>query len=134
MTKSSDHSGSRKSFWFAGASLSLALAVALGAIGAHTVNPDDAGRRLWDTALFWHVAHSLGVLALTGTRASLEPPLAGVAVAAIGAGMVAFCGTLYVQALTGTPPVPMAAPFGGLLLIFGWLLAALAAIRARLRD
>ena len=108
------------------ACLSLALAVALGAIGAHAVAADDVGRRLWDTASFWHVAHSLGLVALAPMTARWGPKIGLAAVVAIVAGAAAFCGTLYVQALTGAPPVPMLAPTGGMLLIVGWLLAALA--------
>jgi uncharacterized membrane protein YgdD (TMEM256/DUF423 family) len=119
--------------------LSMALAVALGAIGAHAIGPHAVGphaigddliaRRLWDTASFWHVAHTLGLFALAALWPRLAPRLGAAAVLAIALGAIAFCGTLYVQARTGMAPVPLLAPIGGMLLIIGWILAGLALLR-----
>uniref|UniRef100_A0A4W3H543 Uncharacterized protein n=1 Tax=Callorhinchus milii TaxID=7868 RepID=A0A4W3H543_CALMI len=39
-------------------------------------------------------------------------------------GMVMFCGSLYYQALTGDSTFTKAAPYGGSLLIFGWVAMA----------
>ena len=43
-------------------------------------------------------------------------------------GALAFCGDLALRALAGRGMFPMAAPTGGILLIGGWLLAALAVL------
>lgn len=111
------------------AALSLAGAVALAAIGAHAIGSDPAGRRLWDTASFWHVTESLGLLALAALWPRLSPRLALAGALALGIGAAAFCSTLYIQAVTGTAPVAMLAPAGGTLQILGWVLVALACLR-----
>lgn len=113
----------------AAAALSLAIAVGLGAVGAHALGGDPTGRALWQTASFWHVADSLGLLALAALWPQMAPRLAGAACAAIGLGALAFCGSVYVQAVQGAAPVPMLAPTGGTLQILGWMLAAAAFLR-----
>lgn len=113
------------------AALSFAAAIALGAIGAHAIGDDPVGRRLWQTASFWHTAESLGLLALAALWPRLAPRLAAGAAATIALGMVAFCGSLYVQAVQGAAPVAMLAPAGGTLQILGWLLVAAACLRGR---
>ncbi|NQW12475.1 MAG: DUF423 domain-containing protein [Alphaproteobacteria bacterium] len=108
----------------------IALALALGAIGAHVV-PDE-GREQWRQAVFWHAVAAVALLALSGAWERLAPPGRTLGVVLALAGAVAFCGALYVQALTGTPPVPMLAPIGGTAQIAGWLVLAAAAMRWRL--
>ncbi len=107
------------------AALSLGFAVVLGAVGAHAIGGDPAGRELWRTASFWHVADSLGLLALAALWPHLARRVAVAGVLAIGLGALAFCGSVYIQAIQGSAPVPMLAPTGGTLQILGWLLVAL---------
>ena len=108
------------------AALSLSLAIGLGAVGAHAIGGEPAARELWRTASFWHTANSLGLLALAALWPSLSRRVVLTAVLAIGLGTLAFCGSVYVQAVQGSAPVPMLAPIGGSLQILGWLLVALA--------
>jgi uncharacterized membrane protein YgdD (TMEM256/DUF423 family) len=71
--------------------------------------------------------HALALLAV-GILAERRP---GWAVQAAGTcfvlGMLGFCGALWVGALTGGPA--RLAPLGGTLLMLGWLLLALAALK-----
>lgn len=110
------------------AALSLSLAIVLGAVGAHAIGGEPAAREMWRTASFWHTANSLGLLALAALWPNLARRVGLAAVLAIGLGTLAFCGSVYVQALHGSAPVPMLAPTGGSLQILGWLLVALAAV------
>lgn len=113
------------------AAFSLALAIGLGAIGAHAIGDDPGGREMWRTASFWHTADSLGLLAIAALWDRIGPRLGLAGVIAIIIGAAAFCGTVYVQAVHGAPPVPMLAPAGGTLQILGWMLIGVACLRGR---
>jgi len=121
-------------FWvFAAATLGM-LAVLAGSVGAHALlgYPDEA-KRVFDTALRYHIMHVPALLAVAWL-ASLHtqrrlgggwlPQIAG---AAFIAGVVLFSGVLYLQTVSGFAinlPLP---PLGGFFLIFGWVAMALAA-------
>ena len=114
--------------WLITAGLAGAAAVALGAMAAHVAEPEAAARL--ETAvryLMWHALALLGVAWLAGTPVRRWAGLAG---ALFLAGMVLFCGTLAVSALTGNQTVTMLAPAGGMAFIAGWLALALAGLRA----
>jgi uncharacterized membrane protein YgdD (TMEM256/DUF423 family) len=114
--------------WLAFAGLSGLIAIAVGAFGTHVL----AGR-IPPTSVSWiatasgyQMVHSLallGVAILTRDRAgrSATVELAGWCFVA---GIVLFCGSLYVLALTGAGPVAWLTPVGGVALMVGW--AALA--------
>ncbi|GCB77120.1 hypothetical protein scyTo_0019243 [Scyliorhinus torazame] len=104
------------------AGLSGALAVGLGAYGAHGFRRSDRDeylKELFETANKYHFLHSLALLGVPHCR---KPLLAG---SLLTSGMVMFCGALYYQAVTGDPVFTRAAPFGGTMLIVGWAAMAL---------
>ncbi|MEQ8585207.1 MAG: DUF423 domain-containing protein [Thalassobaculaceae bacterium] len=111
------------------AAFSLSLAVALGAVGAHAIGDDPLARDLWRTASFWHAANSLGLLALAALWPALARRLGTLGALGVALGTLAFCASVYLQAVQGSAPVPMLAPTGGTLQILGWLLVALALLR-----
>lgn len=107
-----------------------ALAVALGAFGAHGLSAalEASGRTgTFDTAMQYHLAHALA-LVVTGMLADHLPGrwtrLAGWLFLA---GMILFSGSLYVLAVFNLGFMGAVAPFGGAALISGWLCLALAA-------
>lgn len=109
----------------AGALAGLA-GVTLSAMAAHRTgsggNVDIASR-----FLLWHAPALLAAAMLV--RVGLIHRLAGLVAAALivlGAGL--FCGDLALRELAGTPLFRMAAPSGGVVLMIGWLLLALAAV------
>jgi uncharacterized membrane protein YgdD (TMEM256/DUF423 family) len=109
-----------------------ALAVALGAFGAHALKarlaPDALA--LWQTAAQYHFWHALGViaagLALLHFTDSGWLRAAGVLLAL---GIILFSGSLYALALSGVHWLGALTPFGGLAFILGWLAFALGALR-----
>jgi uncharacterized membrane protein YgdD (TMEM256/DUF423 family) len=107
----------------AGAASGL-LAVMLAAAGAHLVPASEPGlRSFWATALQMQLFHSLALLALAALADRCRPQWAGLAALAFIAGIVLFCGSLYLRALgLDVLPGPVT-PAGGLLLMCGWLLA-----------
>jgi uncharacterized membrane protein YgdD (TMEM256/DUF423 family) len=105
--------------------LVMAIGVALGAYSAHAskgaAHPEAA--RLLQTAVLYQLVHGLGIL-IEGViaRGGVSRWLA----AAYGlhlAGIVLFCGSLWMLALTAKSLGP-AAPIGGLAFIAGWLALA----------
>jgi len=98
------------------AGLSGASAVALGAYGAHNFNAEKQEmKKVYDTANFYHFVHTMALLAVPLTR---RPALSGTLL--VG-GMSVFCGTIYYHALTEEKSLRKYTPYGGVLLILGWL-------------
>jgi len=106
-----------------------ALVVALGAYGAHALK--DQAAALMQTAVQYHMFHALGLLAI-GIVAALKPgsTLLLWAAAVMLLGIVLFCGTIYVHALTGYRGLSPVTPFGGMSFMAAWLLFAVGALRA----
>jgi uncharacterized membrane protein YgdD (TMEM256/DUF423 family) len=116
-------------FLIAGA-LSAALAVVLGAFGAHGLRgrlPADL-LAIYQTGCQYHVYHALGMLAVG--LLGLHLP-ARTALRASGwlmlAGTVLFSGSLYLLAITGQRWLGAITPLGGVAFIGAWLLLAWAA-------
>lgn len=117
---------SRSTLFAAGALLG-GLAVAFGAFGAHALEARVSAERLatFETAARYQLVHAVAIIAaalLGGERAVL----AGIAFLV---GVALFSGSLYLLVLTGARWFGAIAPLGGLALIGGWVLLALAGIR-----
>lgn len=117
-------------FLFIGALLG-GVAVALGAFGAHGLKSRLAPEKLvtFETGVRYQVYHSLALLAVGLTQLAL--PAAG-SLALAGwlflAGIVLFSGSLYWLALGGPRWLGPVTPLGGLALIGGWIVLALAVL------
>ncbi|XP_064408972.1 transmembrane protein 256 [Latimeria chalumnae] len=104
------------------AGVSGALAAGAGAYGAHGFrrsDRDDYLKELFETANKYHFLHSLALLGVPHCR---RPVLAG---SLLISGMALFCGSFYYHAITTDPTFTKAAPYGGTLLIAGWVAMAL---------
>ena len=112
------------------ASLLMALAVALGAFGAHALkarlSPDMLAT--WQTGVMYHAWHALALLAL-GLLMLRLPDSAALRYAAwlFVAGIVLFGGSLYLLALGAPRWIGAITPFGGVAFIAGWIAFAAAA-------
>ncbi len=103
-----------------------ALAVALGAFGAHALKamaPELLAH--WGTATQYLALHALALLA-TGMLIERQPPHRSLTLAgqALLLGAAIFSGSLYLRVLLDMPSWGMVTPLGGALLILGWLLLA----------
>ena len=120
--------------WWQAHSLSGALAVALGAFGAHGLKSrvkDAKMLEVWDTAVKYHMVHSLiGLLATLPAHpvfASLlkQPvttmPMSKWANYLAFAGNVLFSGSLYGIVLTDIRKLGIITPFGGMCYIAAWV-------------
>ena len=124
---SGDRLGWRLVAW---AAASGALAVALGAFGAHGLEGVVTAERLatWRTGATYHLAHSVaaalaGLVATQRARALWAGRL-------FLLGVVLFSGSLYALVLLDLPLLGAVAPLGGLSFIAGWGALGLAAWRA----
>ncbi len=108
--------------WVVIAPVSGALAVLLGAFGAHALRARLPAERLasWNIAVEYHLVHSAVLLALAlfglATSRSVSLP-AGLVLA----GIVLFSGSIYGLVLTEQRWLGPVTPLGGVCLIAGWL-------------
>ncbi|MDO5057598.1 MAG: DUF423 domain-containing protein [Lautropia sp.] len=109
------------------------VGVAAGAMGNHALRSLIAEPLLliYETAVRYQIYHALGLLAV----AALAPHLTVRGVRLVSwlfiAGILCFCGSLYILALTGARPLGMLTPVGGTLFMAGWAVLAWHAWRAR---
>jgi uncharacterized membrane protein YgdD (TMEM256/DUF423 family) len=104
------------------AALNGLLAVAVGAFGAHGIADPQA--KAWiATGATYGLGHAVAALVVE--------PRSRAAAWAMTAGAFVFAGSLYLIALTGLRWLGMVAPVGGLLMIAGWALLLVAALKAR---
>lgn len=110
----------------AGALLAFS-AVMLAAMGSHLF--DMKGMQgVWQTASNIHLFNAAGSLGLAAllTRLDSAPLKWGAWMVVLGT--LAFCGSIYLHVITGHT-LANVAPSGGVLMMAGWLLAALAFVR-----
>jgi uncharacterized membrane protein YgdD (TMEM256/DUF423 family) len=102
--------------------------VVLGALGAHGLHHTLMVRQtaeVWRTAVLYHLAHTVALLALGGGSAAgggRLPRLAAAAAACWIGGVICFSGSLYALALGGPRALGPVTPLGGLLFLAGWSL------------
>lgn len=116
----------------AAGSLVLAAGVVLGAVASHAAGraPHPEAARLLQTAVLYQLVHGLGILvAGVLARGSASRLLAASGVLLL-AGVILFCGSLYVLAFTGLS-LGIVAPAGGLAFIAGWIALAAFALLER---
>jgi uncharacterized membrane protein YgdD (TMEM256/DUF423 family) len=119
--------------WSAIAAVFLALAVGMGAFGAHGLKArlDAYHLDIYRTAVLYHFLHALGMLIVatlprTGT---LSAESANSVCWLLAAGILIFSGSLYLLAVTGVTVLGAITPFGGVAFILGWLLLAWKLVR-----
>ena len=111
--------------WIGLGSIHGLIAVAMAALAAHAIPA--AAQPMVRDAIQMQGWHALALL-FTGLWVARAGTLAHLAGAAFALGTLLFCGAIYCLALAGLR-LPMLAPIGGTLLMLGWLLLALSALR-----
>ena len=97
------------------------LAVALGAFGAHGLEPllkRNGTLAIWHTAVLYHLAHAVVLLVIASRP---QAPGSGPAFWLIALGIAIFSGSLYALAVTNVKILGAITPAGGLSLLGGWL-------------
>ncbi len=114
-------------------SINAALAVILGAFGAHALKARISPEMLsvYHTASQYHFYHALGMLLIGALASQFRNPgalqLSGFLMLA---GIVLFSGSLYILAVTGVTWLGAVTPLGGVAFIAAWVVLAYAAMRA----
>ncbi len=116
-----------------GGAVLMAIATIIGALAAHTLRDRLPAVRyeVLQTAVLYQFIHALGLVLLGVLAERRRDRLLRIAADLLLAGVLLFSGSLYL--LLGGAPRAIGAltPLGGLCLIAGWLLAAVALWRAR---
>jgi uncharacterized membrane protein YgdD (TMEM256/DUF423 family) len=124
--------------WIATGAWGLALAVGIGAFGAHGLRGrlDAYSMDIYERAVLYHFIHVLGILIVAvATGAGLLNRSSGVWVCRLlTAGVVLFSGSLYALALTGNRMLGAITPFGGVSFIAAWITLAVCASRPQQKS
>jgi uncharacterized membrane protein YgdD (TMEM256/DUF423 family) len=109
------------------------LAVAIGAFGAHGLksHTDAAGLAIWETGVRYQVLHGLALLILALAADRFSGRMAKVIYWCFLAGALIFSVSLYVLVLSGVKWLGAITPIGGVLMLVGWAIMALAYQKAR---
>lgn len=106
----------------------MALAVSLGAFGAHALKnvltPDML--TVYHTGVEYQFYHALGLLLVGLIGFQVKSKLIGWAGALLSIGIILFSGSLYLLTLSGIKALGAITPVGGVSFIAGWICLALA--------
>jgi uncharacterized membrane protein YgdD (TMEM256/DUF423 family) len=123
--------------WTVVGAVFMALAVGLGAFGAHALKDrlDEYSQGVYEKAVFYHFIHGIGILlvSLLARAGVLSASGAERVGWLLALGIVLFSGSLYVLAISGVRILGAVTPFGGVAFILGWVLLAYEATRGQNR-
>ncbi|MCE8017409.1 DUF423 domain-containing protein [Halomonas sp. MCCC 1A17488] len=117
--------------WWCLAALSGGMTVMAGAFAAHALQGQLPERlaAAFETGVRYQMWHTLALLGVLGWRAARPTRGQYLVLGLWTAGILLFSGSLYALALSGLGGLGMVTPFGGVLLIAGWLALAVCALR-----
>lgn len=115
--------------WIGVAAINMAIAVTLGAFGAHGLKSLVSAQQLewWHTATLYLFVHALGLL-LVGLLIQLKY-ISHTTAWLLQIGIIIFAGSLYAMTLGAPRWFGAITPIGGILMIAGWLWLAVSAFR-----
>lgn len=120
--------------WSATGAAALALAVMLGAFGAHGLRGklDAYAMGIYEKAVFYHFVHALGLLTVPvmARLGAIRPGQAAAVCVLLLAGIAIFSGSLYLLAVTGARWLGAITPLGGVSFIAAWVVLAYALARS----
>lgn len=112
--------------------INAALAVALGAFGAHGLEGkiSDKYLEVWKTGVQYHMFHAIGlfVVALLLAKAP-QSSFLSTSGWLMMAGIILFSGSLYVLSISGIKVLGAITPLGGVAFITAWILIVIAALK-----
>lgn len=117
--------------WMIAAAVNGLLAVGLGAYAAHGLAVPPERLDAFRTAVNYQMWHALALLGVAVLRRRLPALSLDAAGGLFLAGVLLFSGTLYGIGLSGSSPLPIAAPIGGISLMAGWAMLGVFAFSYR---
>lgn len=117
--------------WIGIAAINMAIAVALGAFGAHGLENIVSVQQIewWHTATLYLFVHALGLL-VVGVLIRLKYVTQTTAWL-LQIGIIIFAGSLYAMTLGAPRWFGAITPVGGMLMIAGWLWLAVSAFKVK---
>ncbi|MGO4547010.1 DUF423 domain-containing protein [Paenibacillus sp. 2TAB23] len=118
--------------YFAIGALNAAIAIALGAFGAHGLEQKltEHYLEIFETGVRYHMYNALGLMLIALFAKQIA---AGKLVLNGGrlilTGMIIFSGSLYILALTSFSKLGMVTPLGGVAILAGWTCVIIAAMK-----
>jgi uncharacterized membrane protein YgdD (TMEM256/DUF423 family) len=111
----------------------LALAVGLGAFGAHALATmvDVKALANWQTAVQYHFIHALALFVLAVWMRLGAPSYVAKVSWGLVLGTLLFSGSLYAYVLTAWKPLVFFTPIGGSVWLFTWLVLAWLSAKSR---
>ena len=120
--------------WIATGAILAAVAVAIGAVGAHGLEKmiadmDDVPKRVanWNTGFRYQMYHSISLVVVGVMMLHTRSRMLTAAAMLMVAGIVLFCGCLYGWVFLDDKMLVRIVPLGGLSFILSWLCVAVAA-------
>ncbi|MCA0755023.1 DUF423 domain-containing protein [Paenibacillus sp. N4] len=120
--------------YFAIGAINAALAIALGAFGAHGLEDKISEHYLdvFETGVRYHMYSALGLMLLSLLAKQLgTAKLVHAGGRLILAGAVIFSGSLYILALTSYSKLGAITPLGGVAMLAGWICVITAALKSK---
>lgn len=116
----------------------LALAVVLGAFGAHILEDKISPKyaEIYKTASFYHFIHAIGAIISILIIRDLSPAQIGIIAKLFLGGIILFSGSLYILSIheifnaPGLRKLGAITPIGGLLFIAAWSYVAMTVLRS----
>jgi uncharacterized membrane protein YgdD (TMEM256/DUF423 family) len=111
--------------------LLVALATISGAFGAHALQTRLSPERLdiYETAVRYHFFHALGLLAIGLAARAIDTPALRWSAVLVVVGIVLFSGSIYALSFSAPRSIGILTPIGGVALIAGWIVFAVAMLR-----
>ncbi len=113
----------------------MALAVMLGAFGAHGLKDrlSEYSMTVYEKAVFYHFVHAIGILlvALLARASAISVSGANRIGWLLSLGILLFSGSLYALAISGVRALVAVTPLGGVAFIAAWCVLAYEALRAQ---
>jgi uncharacterized membrane protein YgdD (TMEM256/DUF423 family) len=109
--------------------ISAFIGVGAGAFGAHALRGQISADLLqtWETGARYQVYHAFALIACAWVASTSSSPWAERAGWSFIVGTFLFSGSLYALALSASRALGAVTPFGGLALLAGWIMLAVAA-------
>lgn len=119
--------------WLSLSAFNLFCAVLFGAFGAHGLKNTASEQQLmwWATATDYFFYHALGLLVLSMIQRTTPLFPIKLSFISIQTGIILFCGSLYIMALSGTKSFSIITPLGGFFMMLGWLSLSVYALKYR---
>ncbi|HXH31020.1 MAG TPA: DUF423 domain-containing protein [Bacteriovoracaceae bacterium] len=114
-------------------SIFLALAVLIGAFGAHGLKSMVTAEKLvtFETGVRYHFYHGFGIVFLALLKQQFPELRVGVSFYGFLTGILLFSFNCYLYVLTGEKIFAILVPVGGVMFLLGWVMLAVSALRLR---